>query len=140
MRRFVSLVVVILSASSGLAGERELLPSGAGYVQALRVANEFLQAWSHRDSETGLALLSDRLRSGLDEANLRQHIEGLSNPRHQAFEIGAGAQVDSTHCSFPVVIYEFYLGESDAYRAEVTLQLVRHGGDWRVDSLPPEGR
>ena len=140
MKRILPLAALLLLLSMSGAGRPELIPPGEGYVNALRVADEFLQAWSDRDSGTGLDLMSHRLRSNLDEADLRQYIEGPSNPHHHSFEIGEGAAVDSVRFSFPVVFYAYCLGEPGAYRSSGMLEVVRQRNTWRVDSLPPEGR
>lgn len=109
----------------------------APYLEALQTANAFLWAWVTRNADDGLRLVSDRLRTqSKDESWLRQFVVGLSNPHHQAFEIGRGRRKNTSRYAFPVTLYEFYTGEKVGSGYRGMLELVKQGGTWRVDHLP----
>jgi len=133
---------LLAGAYAGASAPLHSVPT-APYLQALRVADMFLAAWAQRDPDAGLALLSpgvlardpDSSRADL-RGGLRQYMTGLSNPHHEAFEIGAGNPVGPDRLSFPVRLFEIYLGESTGMTYSDTLEVVRHGDEWRVDRLP----
>ena len=107
------------------------------YLGALQIVNSFLWAWVSRDGNAGLQLMSTRLRAEIkDESWLKQFMVGLSNPRHQAFEVGPGRMQGSLRYSFPVTLYELSNGEKEGIAHPGTLELVRQGDGWRVDVLP----
>ena len=115
----------------------------ASYLEALQTANAFLWAWVTRNAEEGLQLMSDSLRAQIkDQSWLRQFVVGLSNPHHQAFEIGHGCQQTTSRYAFPVTLYEFYSGEQLGTGYLGILEVARQGEVWRVDRLPhgPDGR
>jgi len=112
----------------------------ANYIHGLETANAFLWAWSNRDSETGLKLISKNLLSRLKKQNkedwFRDYMTGLSNPHHSSFEIGKGKTINSKRVTFPVTLYEYYTGEPMAFKYSSKIELVREGDLWRVDVLP----
>ena len=66
----VILLLLILLPAQGWGGRRRQSPKAAavadaGYVFALGIANRFLNAWEAGDLETGMVLLSDRVRHAL---------------------------------------------------------------------------
>ena len=61
---------------------------------------------------------------------------GLSNPHHQSFEIRHGKAKGSKRMSFPVVLYEHYTGEPEAFGYESSIEIVQDGESWEVDELP----
>ena len=114
----------------------------ASYLEALRVADLFLNAWVKRDVNGGLALVSaaalTRDSGGRVDLSggVPDYISGISNPHHEAFEISPGRQVGPDRCAFPVRLFELYLGESTGFAYSDTLEVVRQGGEWRIDRLP----
>jgi len=101
------------------------------------VVDAFLWAWVARDAESGLRLMSERLRSQVkDESWLRQFLVGLSNPHHQAFEVGRGRLKANNRYGFLVTLYEFHTGEHTGNKYQSTLEAVKEGQGWRVDHLP----
>jgi hypothetical protein len=103
----------------------------AAYLETLQTANAFLWAWLTRDADGGLQLLSDRLRTQInDESWLRQFVVGLSNLHHQAFEIGHGRQQTPSRYAFPVTLYELYTGEPTG---------ARYGASWKWRSRGRSG-
>jgi hypothetical protein len=115
----------------------------AAYLEALQTANAFLWAWLTRDADGGLRLISDRLRSKInDDSWVRQFMVGLSNPHHQAFEISHGRRQTSSRYAFPVILYELYDGEPMGASYRGILEVAKQGNVWRVDRLPhgPDNR
>lgn len=137
------LIWASLAAIRGAAASPQLRAPTAAYLQALRVADVFLTAWAQRDAEAGLPLVSaavlarDPDSSRVDlRSGLRQYMTGLSNPHHEAFEIGAGRMAGSSRIAFPVWLFELYSGESTGVTYSDTLEVVWQGDEWRVDRLP----
>lgn len=137
----VMLLVIFFSPRSSysvLASQREgTVNNSADYLEALQTADAFLIAWVKRDTTNGLVLITERLRAQINDASwLRQYISGLSNPHHQAFEIGRGEKVGSNRFKFPVVLYELYIGETTGYAYSSTVQVIKDSEGWRIDVLP----
>lgn len=139
---FVGACALLASPHVQASAPAHSLPA-APYLQALRVADSFLTAWAQRDPELGLALMTARVlardpdTSRVDlRSGLRQYMTGLSNPHHEAFEIGPGIAVGPARFAFPVRLFELFLGESTGFAFSDTLELVRQGDEWRVDMLP----
>jgi hypothetical protein len=109
----------------------------ASYLEALQTANAFMWAWLTRDADEGLRLMSDHLLTKThDEAWLRQFAVGLSNPHHQAFEIGRGRGESAKGYAFPVTLYELYTGERVGTGYHAILKVEQKEGKWRVNGLP----
>lgn len=144
--RFGIMVVAATVAMAGAASGRGASPPdsarvSAAYMDALRAADSFLAAWSTRNSDAGMDLLSARLLSGDADhkADLRQYISGLSNPHHRAFEIGAGTANRAERVAFPVTLFELYTGERTGHLYRDTLEVLQERGEWRIDRLPRGG-
>jgi len=109
------------------------------YVLALSAADQFMYAWATRNQDDGLALLSPRLKNKFPEDYFRYYLTGLSNPHHQAFEVGRGKRLTSGGFSFPVVMYEHYTGqkETNGPPRTLTIGVIQAGPEnWLVDELP----
>jgi len=131
------LILMLPIASQSEISQGTEKSTSADYLEALRVANSFLWAWVARDSGAGLQLISTRLRTEIkDESWLRQFMMGLSNPHHQAFELGVGRREGAIRYSFPVTLYELYSGENEGFAYTGVLGLVKQGDVWRIDVLP----
>lgn len=63
-------------------------------------------------------------------------MSGLSNPHHSSFEIGKGKELNSKRVIFPVILYEYYTGEPNAFLYKSKIELIKEEGSWRVDVLP----
>jgi len=112
-------------------------PIRADCLKALQAADSFLCAWVNRD-DRGIKLVTDRLKKEInDDSWLRQYMIGLSNPQHQAFTIGRDCASSSASYSFAVTLYELAWGEAEGDSYKGTITLVKEGGVWRVDRLPP---
>jgi hypothetical protein len=117
------------------------------YVLALTAADQFMTAWATRNQSDGLDLLSPRLKNKFPEDYFRYYLSGLSNPHHQAFEIGRGKRLPSGAYSFPVEMYLHYSGQKETVQIPkpLTIVLIQSGPEsWLVDELPgfvePEGK
>jgi hypothetical protein len=91
----------------------------------------------------GAPVDSDHLRNQIhDDEWLRQFVIGLSNPCHQAFEIGRGRRLNTNRYAFPVTLYELYSGEQGGARYLGILEVEKRSEVWRVNRLPrsPDSR
>lgn len=112
------------------------------YLNALQIADSFLSAWLERDQDSGISLMSARLRNRTPpekeehEHVLRDFVSGISAPHHQAFEISSGRKIHADRYSFPVTLYEYADGDKGGFSYRSALELVRENEGWRVDKLP----
>src|SRR5437867_9634755 len=98
-------LILLLSLPMWAAGPRKHhstapTPTDPDYVFALATANRFLHAWQTGDLETGMVLLSDRVRHSQDPEKFEQFFSGNSN---RAFELARG-QGSGGRYRFAVVI------------------------------------
>ena len=108
------------------------------YVQVLATADQFMCAWQRRDHKAGVALTSPRLQASAKE-HLTQFITGLSNPRHVAFEIGPGRNVNPGQIAFEVRLYELYTSEAWQGKRPKPISIVVKRQDsqfWLIDEIP----
>ena len=132
----------ILAANPALAQRgrnHSAATANQDYILALTTADQFMHAWATRNQDDGLALLTPRLKGRFPEDYFRYYVSGLSNPHHQAFEIGRGKRLPSGAYSFPVVMYLHYNGqkESAPFPKPLTITVVQAGPEsWLVDDLP----
>lgn len=140
---------MVLTPSRALSSQTSrnlLLNTPSDYLEALQTADAFLWDWVNRDTDAGVKLMSTHLREEIGEKLLREFMSGLSDPHHQSFEIGKGQEVppaqyifqnvNSVRYIFPVVLYELYSGETTGLGYSGTIEIVRQGKKWRVDTLP----
>lgn len=109
------------------------------YILALTAADQFMYAWATRNQDDGLALLSPRLKNRFPEDYFRYYLTGLSNPHHQAFEVGRGKRLPSGAFSFPVAMYEHYSGQKEnvEHPKPLSIVVIQSGPEsWLVDELP----
>ncbi|HEV2350397.1 MAG TPA: hypothetical protein VG028_11185 [Terriglobia bacterium] len=134
--------MVILAAQSTPAQKTRNRAAGVinqDYVLALTAADQFMAAWATRNQDDGLALLSPRLKNKFPEDYFRYYLSGLSNPHHQAFEIGRGKRLPSGEFSFPVTMYMHYTGQKEniGHPKPLTIVVIQAGPEsWLVDELP----
>jgi hypothetical protein len=142
----VAALMLVTSAAptTGLAQKRKtashtLSGLDQNYVLALTAADQFLYAWATRNMEDGLALLSPQLKAKYPEEYFRYYISGISDPHHQAFEVGEGKRLPSGGFAFPVTLYEHYTGqkESFAHPKPLTIVIIQTAPEsWLVNELP----
>lgn len=132
----VILLLLILLPAQGWGGRRRQSPKAAavadaGYVFALGIANRFLNAWQAGDIETGMVLLSDRVRRTQNAETIE---EFFSAGQERGFEIMRGSG-HRGHYRFPVILVTRQ--GNTARRVSSEIVLVNTGkNDWAVDKLP----
>jgi hypothetical protein len=106
-------------------------PPGSQYVFALAAANKFLHAWQTDDLETGMVLLSDRIRHSQDPEKFEHFFSG-SNDR--AFEIG---RAQSTRGRYRFTVVLMTIAGEKSHRRFSDMVVINSGkDDWVVDKLP----
>jgi hypothetical protein len=100
-------------------------------VFALATANRFLHAWQTGDLETGLVLLSDRVRHAQDPEKFEQFFSGETD---RAFEIARGHVVHGRyHLGLVLVTNE---GNRSRRRFSEIIVVNTGKNDWAIDKLP----
>lgn len=136
------LIMMILAANSAPAQKARSRAADVidqDYVLALTAADQFMFAWATRNQDDGLALLSPRLKNKFPEEYFRYYLTGLSNPHHQAFEVGRGKRLPSGEFSFPVAMYMHYTGQKEniGHPKPLTIVVIQTGPEsWLVDEMP----
>jgi hypothetical protein len=108
------------------------------YASALATADRFLHAWQAQDAESGLLLLTDRVRQHTDEGRLHNFFSAERSST-ASFEVGSGKKLSAGRYEFPVALFT---GETTGSRRPIRPQssaliVVRIGrGDWAIDKLP----
>jgi hypothetical protein len=133
----LAVLVLLVAAPAAARGTKKhtpgpaQVPSDAGYVAALAIANRFLYAWQMGDLETGMVLLSDQIRHAQNPEKLENLFTATTN---RSYEIGRGSGNHSRY-SFPVVLIR--LSGSSVRRRNSQIVVIRTGkNDWVVDKLP----
>ncbi len=140
--KVLAVVVLALGFFTCCSGEsawsQPYVPTvSASYLKALRVADEFLTLWIHRNGEKGWPLLSNRAQREIGDRNsFLEYMSGLSNPQHQAFVIQPVGTEPADRYSFPVVIYELANSDPAGFADKSEITVVRENGEWKVDRLP----
>jgi hypothetical protein len=134
-------LIILATSSAPAQGTRSRAEDviNQDYVLALTAADQFMYAWATRNEPDGLALLSPRLKNKFPEDYFRYYISGLSNPHHQAFEVGRGKRLPSGAFSFPVAMYMHYTGQKEniGHPKPLTIVVIQAGPEsWVVDELP----
>jgi hypothetical protein len=131
---FVGSMVLLLSLL-GWAGPHKRVkrngPADQGYVSALACANRFLHAWEIGDLETGMVLLSDRVRHAQNPDTFE---EFFSSDTNRGFEIGRGFGARGRY-RFPVVLV-MTRGTLVRRKASEIVVIDTGKNDWAVDRLP----
>ncbi len=98
---------------------------------ALATANRFLHAWQAGDLETGMVLLSDRVRHSQDPEKFEQI---FSSDSDRAFEIARGIGNRGRY-RFAVVLVT---SQGNRIRRRFSEIIVVNTGknDWAIDKLP----
>jgi hypothetical protein len=134
-------LVVVLTTCAGEGASAQLIGAGnnvpAEYIEALSVANRFLEDWVTGNIGDASQELSVRLRHELkDRSWFAQYMAGHSKRHHQAFEIIGVESGKADHYRFHVILYELAEGAASGDSNGSLFELVKQGGDWKVDSLP----
>jgi hypothetical protein len=107
------------------------------YIAALAAANRFLHAWQSLDQETGLLMLSDKLRQQTSEDRLEAFFTPASSAQ-EAYEISRGKKLNHGRYSFPVALFATPEGNRRWLRPRFSEIIVTRIGksDWIIDKLP----
>src|SRR6266581_4803676 len=133
---WIATLILLLSLPMWAAGPRKHhstapTPTDPDYVFALATANRCLHAWQTGDLETGMVLLSDRVRHSQDPEKFEQFFSGNSN---RAFELARG-QGSGGRYRFAVVIVTI-AGRRIRRRSSEIIVVNTGKNDWVVDRLP----
>lgn len=110
---------------------KQAAPADPGYVFALATANRFLHAWQSGDLETGMALLTDRVRHAHNPESFEQFFSAASD---RAFEMTRGTG-NRRRYRFAVVLVTAPAARVRRRFSEIIV--VNTGkNDWAVDKLP----
>jgi hypothetical protein len=105
------------------------------YILALSAANHFLHAWQTSDQETGILMLTNRLKQKTSEDALSDFFSSASS-RPQSFEIERGRRLAPGRYKFPVTL--FHNPANRQGNPSSSALVVVHAGkdDWAIDRLP----
>jgi len=101
------------------------------YLQALGNADRFLHAWEAGDLETGIVLLSDRVRHTRNAESLE---EFFAAGQERAFEIARGRGRAGRY-RFPVVLIARQGNTTQRVATEIIVVSTGRN-EWAVDKLP----
>ena len=107
------------------------------YIAALAAANRFLHAWQSLDQETGLLMISDKLRQETTQDRLENFFTPASSTQ-EAYEISRGKKLNAERYSFPVALFATPAGSRRRLPPHFSEIIVRRSGrnDWIIDKLP----
>src|SRR5882724_8313633 len=133
---WIATLILLLSPPTWAGGSHKRhstapTPAEPDYVFALATANRFLHAWRMGDFETGMVLLSDRVRHSQDPERVEQFFSGDAG---RAFEIARGRRNRGRY-RFEIVLVT--VAGSRARRRLSEIIVINAGkNDWVVDKLP----
>jgi hypothetical protein len=104
-RTLQMLLVATVACSITGAGRAEGATLDPRYVSALRCVDKFLYAWSNRDADRGLALVSAAGKAKYGAAAIRQFLIGTSSPNNAAFEVLDGKAQGTARYRFTVKLF-----------------------------------
>ena len=114
-------------------------PALTALSRALRVADKFLDAWSDRNANNGIPLLSSSLRKGHPLSYFRSFFIGLSNPHNKSYEIGYVGHPTTNTYVFRTRLYYYYTGVTThgGRPPSKKFDVVQNSnGKWMINSLP----
>jgi hypothetical protein len=142
MRSGLHFVLVLLLVQPSLPALARTKPRPVtldrDYASALAAADRFLHAWQTQDAESGLLLLTDRVRQHTDENQLRDFFSS-ERSLSPGFEVGRGKKLSGMRYQFPVALFP---GDNThphhaTHPQASALIVVRIGrDDWAIDKLP----
>ena len=122
---------LVFAAGSHKSHSKHAAPADSGYASALATANRFLHAWQTGDLETGMVLLSDRVRHAQNPETFETF---FSTEDLRGYEITRGTVTHGRY-RFPVVLVS--TRGSQVHRRISEITVVASGkNDWTVDKLP----
>jgi hypothetical protein len=108
------------------------------YASALATADRFLHAWQTQDAESGLLLLTDRVRQHTAEGKLHDFFSAERNS-NASFEVGRGRRLPGGRYRFPVALFTADAANGRrALRPQASALIVVpiSRSEWAVDTLP----
>ena len=139
LKKALVLLFLLLTIAIPLPARTRAAPARSAvdqeYIAALATANRFLQAWQSQDQETGILLLSDKLKGHLAEAHLQSFFSRADNAQ-EAYEISGGKKLKQGRYIFSVAL--FNSRHSTWVQRRSSRMIVTRVGqnDWAVDKLP----
>lgn len=134
-----ALVLLLLTIAAPLTARTRAAPARPAvdqeYIAALATANRFLQAWQSQDQETGLLLLSDKVKGHTTE----EHLQSLFSPADnapEAYEISGGKRLKAGRYIFSVALFNSRNGTWMQRRSSRMIVTRVGKDDWAVDKLP----
>jgi len=124
---------------SSLPSKNDKLRVDQEYLMALRAANQFLEAWVHRDGEKGAQSVTAEVKKAYSEDWLSSYFVGTSNPHHQAYEITGSDQINKNTYRFKVWMYEHYSGVEvlfDHPEPSYLTVVKTEDENWLINELP----
>ena len=115
----------------------ELVTRDPDYVSALSAANRFLFAWQVNDQETGILMLTDKMKQRTREEALSTFFSS-TGASSQSFEIGRGRRLVPGRYKFPVTLFQKMGNPGKPTKPRTSVLVVVHAGrdDWAIDRLP----
>ena len=138
LTRTLVLTLCLLTSASLCARSKNLNAAlDTDYVLALSAANHFLHAWQTNDQETGILMLTNRLKQKTSEDALSSFFSSASN-RPQSFEIERGRRLAAGRYKFPVTLFHNPATANRRTSPRTSGLIVVHAGkdDWAIDRLP----
>ena len=140
IRIVVPSLLLFISISNPLSGKTRAVmdaPVDRDYVNALAAADRFLHAWQTDDEESGILMLTDKLKQRSNEETVREFFS--ADPLRASYEIGRGRKLSSGHYEFPVTLFQSpsQNGPRWMHPQSSALIVVKAGKtDWAIDRLP----
>jgi len=139
IRTFLINLCLLALLSAPLAARRKVPAPvvNTDYIVALSAANHFLHAWQTSDQETGILMLTNRLKQKTSEDALSNFFSSASN-RPQSFEIERGRRLAPGRYKFPVTLFHNPGAANRRMNPRSSALVVVHAGkdDWAIDRLP----
>lgn len=108
------------------------------YSSALATADRFLHAWQTQDAESGILLLTDRVREHTAEDRMQEFFSA-ERSAGSSFEIGRGKKLAANRYEFPIALFLHDTAKThELSRPKASSLVVIKIGhdDWAVDKLP----
>ncbi len=136
-RTFVLTLCLLTSASFYARPKNLSAVPDSDYIFALSAANHFLHAWQTGDQETGILMLTNRLKQKTNEDALSDFFSSASS-RPQSFEIEHGRKLAPGRYKFPVTLFHNSASIKRRMSPRSSSLVVVHAGkdDWAIDRLP----
>jgi hypothetical protein len=134
-----ALVLLLLTIAAPLTARTRAAPARSAvdqeYIAALATANRFLQAWQSQDQETGILLLSDKVKGQTAEEHLQSLFSRADNAQ-EAYEISGGRKLKAGRYIFSVALFNSRNGTWMQRRSSRMIVTRVGENDWAVDKLP----